>query len=72
MEKTNEIRFEKYWGENDSDVAKNEYKEAMFLYNSQFSLDEKFEITELPENIKSLVKNDNVIVPCQCQSQTLG
>jgi hypothetical protein len=63
VEKINENKFENYWGENNSGVSKNEYKEAMFLYNSQFSFDEKIEITELPENIKSLVKNDNVIVP---------
>ena len=41
---------------------KKELKERKVLNNIAYSLCDNFAITELPENIKTLIKNDNVIV----------
>jgi|ERR1035437_650485 hypothetical protein len=62
MEKLNESKFWSGYDENNSSVAKKEFKEAMVLHNIASSLCDSFEITELPKKIKSLINNDNLIV----------
>jgi hypothetical protein len=62
MEKLNESKFWSGYDENNSSVAKKEFKEAMVLHNIASSLCDSFEIIELPKKIKSLINNDNFIV----------